>query len=241
MGMSIRRANHPRVLDYLKNYLLPDNDLVQTAENTIVVLKEWMTNSPDAINILVCVDEEDKIHGFIISVAPAMVNYVFINQCWTDSEAEKYEIASRFLDITKQWATQFSRTAIRMETSRDPRGFMRKYEFKQISATMELVLKPEFVDVETVTLPENSNGQEQRTENGVSTERVSEDSGSETRTDASPQAGEHSGAVLREDGSGSDSTVRSGNGPIVIVPAAGDVGSGDVSVAEAAERNDKQG
>jgi len=199
MGIALRNASNPVVMDYIKPYLLPDNDLIDGAENTVEACKRLISNNPDLILVIVATDDDDTLHGFCIAVAPPQMRYALVEQVWCSVTGQKFDLASRFLDHIKIWAKQRDRTKLRMESSHDPNGFVKKYDFKPISTTMELVFEDykviEEINTDIVSEDVDNGTLRRRTENNIGPIGLSERDRQETGTLHKGEAAEQSGVV----------------------------------------------
>lgn len=110
-------------------------------------------------------DSQEQIHGFMIAYAPEGMSYIFISQTYVHPKASAEHLAQLYINKIKAWADSQGKRSLRIETSRDPRGLIRKYGFKELSVLMELRLDEQ----------EISNGQEQRSEIGINIDEGSAD------------------------------------------------------------------
>lgn len=137
---------------------------------------------------------EEQLHGFAIAYAPEGMQYVYIAQCWVHPKASAEHLAELYFQRIRAWAESMQKRSIRMETSRDPKGFMRKWKFRHLSTTMQF-------DLTTMEVP---NGQVERSEIGVDIDEESADA--ERSVGQLSESGDDSGRVESEqsDRSGSD-------------------------------------
>lgn len=121
-------------LNFLKPHLLPDRDvkkdvLIAFYKNQIHDLDFIFINSTFSLDPM-------EIKGFLLAQAPPLMNYVWIQQAWTDPHLPKEEKANAFQQL-KDWVKEIGRNEIRFETERAVRGF-EKWGFSPMSQILSM-------------------------------------------------------------------------------------------------------
>lgn len=127
--MKIIRATTPYVVDLIKDKLLEDSDY--PPDVFAEVLRQSIVDLPDTTYVLVAVEEDETVHGFLIANAAPEQKHVFVVQAWADPTVP-YVSDKMFLRLI-MWAESLGRKEIRAETQRDPSAFLRRWNFKTIS------------------------------------------------------------------------------------------------------------
>lgn len=195
------RARQTNVLPVIAEHLILDQDL--SKDVYLERLGFTIRNEPRNIYIAVSLDDKDSLAGFAIAYAPPGFTYVFVEQCWVDAEKQGVydtKMAELYLERIIAWTESLGRTSVRFDTARDPKGFIRKYDFKVLSTVMEFKL---FQDEEL------TNGQVKRTEIGEHTDESTEVA--EQSVDQLHQSGKHSGST---ESTGAEQHDRSGVEPV---------------------------
>ncbi len=129
--MRLIRVRRPAGVDVIKE-LLTEVDTSRT--NVAEQLKSTLIESPEAIYFVQAYDG-DVLQAFMIALAPASVDHIFIFQAWKLPSADKL-ISDRAFFRVCLWADSLDRHEIRAETQRSPEAFLRKWNFAVHSQIM---------------------------------------------------------------------------------------------------------
>lgn len=134
------RATQPEVFDLIAPKLVPDPELSQ--EIFLTLMKAYMTNNPADVLVIVVL-EDKEVKGFLLSYKPPTRNTLFVHQAWIDSKFSKIhpDKGKELFDMAVEFARENELKAVRFETHRNPRSFIRKFGFKVYGTIMTLELE----------------------------------------------------------------------------------------------------
>ena len=148
--MKMLRLNSPMGIDYMRDFLLPDEDY--TKDDLVDVLKTQLKEGYERTLILqawedVVIEEEEnevpRLQSFLIALAPEMQQHVFLLQAWVRPGTDP-SIADKMWLSLLVWTEGLGRSRIKMETLRDPTAFNRRWNFKTFSTIMQFEIPEQF-------------------------------------------------------------------------------------------------
>jgi len=124
------RARASVAVDYMRDYLLPDDDF---SEGMLAeALRDMMQNTPDGIYVGQAW-EGDELKAFVIAFAPPNMGHVFIHQAWANPEINGTKVQDKLFLRLCLWAETIERSELRAETKRNPEALLRRWNFKPFS------------------------------------------------------------------------------------------------------------
>lgn len=163
MSISIRRAKSPMAVSWVKDRLLDTGDL--SKEQVCSMLESMLReNSPNLLLIVAVNDETNKVVGHAIVTAPENAHYTFIYEAEYDTKLrleQAVELMTKAKEAVVKWTIFLGRSGFRMETSRNPLTWARKWGMKEVSVVMEYRLDsemPEQIFEEISERKEKKNG-----------------------------------------------------------------------------------
>ena len=132
---SLNRIRNRRGLETIKSLLLPDIDYGEEElfETLVDALEQNYVNTYIAV---VTEHTADEPVLFMIAVRPPKSRHVFIHQAWASALLEDTQVQDRVFLAIILWAQGFGAKELRMETTRCPKAFIRRWGFKPLSTVM---------------------------------------------------------------------------------------------------------
>lgn len=144
--MKTIRVKHPDGVDEMDGYLLEDISIDH--EDFIRELKIGLENNKENIYLLQTFDKDEKdeweLIAFILAVNYPNTKRVHIYQVWRNTEKTQRALIDLYFHRVILWTENFSKTTLRMETSRDIEGFSKRWGFKPVSTIMEFDIPDDF-------------------------------------------------------------------------------------------------
>jgi len=124
------RAKNPDIIDTILPKLVAEVGIDK--ETAAAQIKRAMTENPEYVFTYVAF-VEDELIAFLVAYAIIDRDHVFVYQAWT--EAPK-EVSAEIMQELEKWTAEVGVTQIRMETTRSPRAFARRFGFKPFTQIM---------------------------------------------------------------------------------------------------------
>mgnify|MGYP005841923357 CR=1 FL=1 len=142
----IIRGRSSSALDVIHHRLSPDVG-ESSVDRYRAILEGLMAENPDQVYLLLALDDEkqnekEALVAYLIAIAHDSTDFVLISQAWC-RPGETKTADLMFLRMIS-WANETGRPSLRMETVRDAAAFTRRWGFRVVSQTMELVLQGDF-------------------------------------------------------------------------------------------------
>ena len=144
--MKIIRVNQIAAIDHMADFFIPDFDA--PASNMGANVKRWFSENPNGWFILQAWDEpenkEPELVAFLVAYAQDSLDHTFILQAWTRPSHQNSKLQDQMFSRLIAWTQNLGRSQIRAETARSPKGFMRRWNFREISTIMAFDVGEEF-------------------------------------------------------------------------------------------------
>lgn len=131
----LSRAKHGMHLREIEHLLLEDPDY-SPEELFDSISTALETNYNNTYIAIVTEHTQDEPVMFLIAVHPPESRHVFIHQAWASAMLEDTTVQDRVFLALILWTKGFGVSEIRMETSRCPEAFARRWGFQPFSTVM---------------------------------------------------------------------------------------------------------
>ena len=139
--MRLLRALNSSVIDAVRDYLIPERDYL--VADQVVDLKAFMKAAPDRFLAMTLWDDEAKLKAFLLGYIPPKRDHLFVVQAWADPDTYGTEWPHKLFDEVKNFAIDSGLGEIRAETTRAPKGFLRRWGFEDFSTILSYPLLKE--------------------------------------------------------------------------------------------------
>jgi len=208
--MRIVRVRTIAGIDYMADKIMVD-DLGTPIDQYINCLKQMITAGQDDIFILQVWDG-DEIKAFLIALAPASCEHIWVAQTWISPSLADTKAADRLFLRLLMWSESLGRSEVRMETKRDESAFTKRWNFQTHSVIMSFKVDRDLDekliagqrDVLTGKIGDSNERKQQSidtVENGVQSDERTEECSKADRESVDGEYRPRSGDVSGEHGS----------------------------------------
>ncbi len=128
------RATNPIAADMIKDFLIPDSDYSRTDISEDI--KNIMTFDSSNIFVLIAWKDSSSIIGFVIGWLVPNKSHAWLQQVYIDNHIEDRSIVETLFERFLHWVSEKGIKEIRTETTKTPRGLLRRFGFHVLSHTL---------------------------------------------------------------------------------------------------------